>query len=114
MSGSSLGSCQLLGVLSWGTVVSAMTGESFHLSMLTAWGCTAACRGVEVGAECSEAAVALIEACLSQVVAARPTAAQLVAALEALQSPCESCDIEPCGRRGHGAGTDDNMAGGGA
>jgi methylthioribose-1-phosphate isomerase len=45
----------------------------------------ASCRGVEVGVECSEAAVALIEACLSQHAAARPTAAQLVAALEAMQ-----------------------------
>ena len=35
--------------------------------------------------ECCEAAVALIEACLSQHVSERPTAAQLVVALEALQ-----------------------------
>ena len=43
------------------------------------------CRGVMVGVECSEAVVALIEACLSQHVAARPTARQLVTALEAMQ-----------------------------
>lgn len=48
------------------------------------------CRGVEVDTECCEAAVALIEACLSQHVSERPTAAQLVAALEALQdSPAQ-------------------------
>jgi hypothetical protein len=43
-----------------------------------------------VDTECCEAAVALIEACLSQHVSERPTAAQLVAALEAFQdSPAQ-------------------------
>jgi hypothetical protein len=48
------------------------------------------CRGVNVRSECCEAAVALIEACLSQHISARPTAAQLVTALEALQ---DSSDV---------------------
>jgi methylthioribose-1-phosphate isomerase len=55
----------------------------------------AGCRGVEVGAECSEAAVALIEACLSQHAAARPTARQLVTALEAMQDSTDGSDPSP-------------------
>ena len=46
------------------------------------------CRGVDTEGsdpECCETTCALIEACLSNNVAARPTAAQLVAALEGLQ-----------------------------
>lgn len=55
----------------------------------------AGCRGVEVGVECSEAAVALIEACLSQGSLARPTAAQLVTALETMQDSADVVDPPP-------------------
>lgn len=47
--------------------------------------CRVSCRGVDVGTECCEVSVSLIEACLVQDAAARPTAARLVETLEGLQ-----------------------------
>ena len=52
-------------------------------------------RGVEVGVECCEAAVALVETCLSQHIAARPTARQLVAALETMQDSADADQRSP-------------------
>ena len=45
--------------------------------------------------ECCDATCALIEACLSSDVAARPTAAQLVAALEGLQGDAAEPESRP-------------------
>ena len=64
--------------------------HSFFMAADASSCCMIGCRGVEVGAECSEATVALIEACLSQHIAARPTARQLVTALEAMQDSADA------------------------
>lgn len=56
------------------------------------------CRGVSTEGtepECCDATCALIEACLSSDVAARPTAAQLVAALEGLQGDAAKPESRP-------------------
>jgi hypothetical protein len=56
------------------------------------------CRGVNTegaDAECCDTTCALIEACLSSDIAARPTAAQLVAALERLQGDAAEPGSQP-------------------
>ena len=56
------------------------------------------CRGVSTQGEhpeCCDATCALIEACLSSEVAARPTAAELVAALEGLQGNAADPESRP-------------------